>query len=773
MTDMLGASGGIIQLGKANWVDGEFYRGLLDNVTIRSGVPAASESLEGLSDLPVLCDFDFNNLSAGTDISKIDAGENATATVIGNAARSADTMDGSISSANISNNFWLTITKNDGTPLLAGRDTIVVSYDSKATNSGNGWTFYADRDTSQNVNQNEHYLGVMDKPNGLTVERFNNAGARPGNNLTGSSSANWKHVDLVIDPAGYALYVNGALEDSDTSNYKLTDILGVSGGVLQFGKANWGGGEYYYGLIDNIEIHAMPAKPAQLLANVKARTPENVTIRTALDKEKGEARLYISRNNSEISDLSAVPLEFELFPGAEIIDAQAVYDLTDAATVEVTYNGGEITEEWTVTAEIDNNPVLPGRYADPDILMSGGKYYIYPTTDGYAGWSGYQFKVFSSEDMINWVDEGVILDLQADAPYLNEKGVEVATVPWSDGSAWAPAIEEKDGKFYYYFCGHNVASNNKAIGAAVSDSPTGPFTVLDKPLLTLAECRAEGISMGQVIDPQIFTEEDGTSYMLFGNGNPAIVQLGEDMMSWVPGTMENYTGATNFREAIAVEKIDGLYHFTWSCDDTGSENYMVRYGISDSLYGPILHKGILMQKDNSMDIKGTGHHSILHHTERGEYYIVYHRFWTPLGQPLNGGLGNNRETCIDKLEYKDGLFQVVTPTLRGITEPVPAAKPEEPDPEPVDGTAYELNGETLTATTTIVNTSDEVESGNVILAVYDERGRLVSVDVSDNFEVEVDGDIVVTTEIILPEGATAKVFVWDLNFVPLRPASTY
>ena len=56
------------------------------------------------------------------------------------------------------------------------------------------------------------------------------------------------------------------------------------------------------------------------------------------------------------------------------------------------------------------------------------------------------------------------------------------------------------------------------MGVAVSDSPTGPFVVKDEPIVNMADCAAEGISMGQTIDPSIFTDPDtGKSYMLFGN----------------------------------------------------------------------------------------------------------------------------------------------------------------------------------------------------------------------------------------------------------------
>lgn len=743
-----------------------FMEAYKSTTTVPDTYPAQFELPSGMD---LLVNTDFNTLTSGA--TEIAAGDYAKVNVKGTASTSTDTRDGSAFSANVSSNFWMDIVKKDGTPLLTGREEIVVSYDSKATNTGSGWSFYADRDTTANSYQNEHYLGVMDKSTGVTVERYNNSGSRPSNSLSGSSSTNWKHVDIVVRKGSTALYINGQLASNSTSTYKLSDILTTTGGVVQFGKANWGSGEYYSGLVDNIKIYAAPVVPSQLFSGVTAKKPTYVTIRSDINQANKEAKLYISRNNSEVKNLNSVPLEFSLFVGTEIVDLKDAYDLTSPVKVKVSYNGGQITEDWTISAELCNNPVLPGRYADPDVLLSSnGRYYIYPTTDGYSGWSGYQFKVFSSEDMIDWVDEGIIVDLQASESYLNSKGVAVATVPWSNGNAWAPAIEEKDGKYYYYFCGNYTAANNKAIGVAVADSPTGPFTVKETPLLTLSDCTRAGVSMGQVIDPQIYTE-NGISYMLFGNGNAAIVQLGEDMMSWVPGTMKNLSGATSFREAIAVNKIDGIYHFTWSCDDTGSENYQVRYGISDNLYGPILYKGILLQKDNSNDIKGTGHHAILYHPVRNEYYIVYHRFWTPLGQPLNGGLGNNRETCIDKLEYKDGMFKAVTPTLAGITEPVYAAD---------DGTIFsqkELKANAkLQANTCFVNDTDKAISGRVLVAIYDNADVLVDLQQSDMFNAASNSRTYIQTSINLPADVTGlkvKAFVWDDKMAPLRDVTSF
>src|SRR5690606_26145044 len=97
-----------------------------------------------------------------------------------------------------------------------------------------------------------------------------------------------------------------------------------------------------------------------------------------------------------------------------------------------------------------------------------GKYYIYPTSDGFTNWSGTYFKVFSSPDLGDWKDEGVILQLGTD-------------VTWAKANAWAPCIIEKkingQYKYFYYF------TAAQKIGVAVADDPTGPFTDSGKPLI--------------------------------------------------------------------------------------------------------------------------------------------------------------------------------------------------------------------------------------------------------------------------------------------------
>lgn len=293
------------------------------------------------------------------------------------------------------------------------------------------------------------------------------------------------------------------------------------------------------------------------------------------------------------------------------------------------------------------NPVLTGLYADPDLAFFDGKYYIYPTTDGFDGWSGTKFSVFSSADGLNFKCEGEIADVAS------------SQVPWAIGSAWAPCIAEKNGKYYFYFCAKEQ-NGVSAIGVGVGNSPAGPFEFADKPLINMDICKRNGIKMGQTIDPSVYTE-DGDTYLLFGNCNAALVKLNDDMVSIDEGTLAPIEGLYDFREAVTVFKRGGKYHFTWSCDDTGSENYHINYGVSDSLFGKVEFIGTILQKDTERDILGTGHHSILHLPQSDEYIIAYHRFATPLAKYPNGK-GFHRETCLDRLEFDEkGYIKEVKP----------------------------------------------------------------------------------------------------------------
>ena len=321
-----------------------------------------------------------------------------------------------------------------------------------------------------------------------------------------------------------------------------------------------------------------------------------------------------------------------------------------------------ITEKWGKPVELGqlpNNPVLPGFHADPEIVYSHQtkKYYIYSTTDGQPGWGGWYFTAYSSDDLKHWTYEGVILDLKSEQ------------VPWANGNAWAPCIEEKlvkgKYKYYFYYSGNPKNGQGKQIGVAVADSPTGPFVDLGHPIITESP-----VGGGQQIDVDVFTDPvSGKTYLYWGNGYMAGAELNKDMVSikkktltvMTPegGTLQDYA----YREAPYVFYRNGLYYFMWSVDDTGSPNYHVAYGTSKSPLGPIevTAQPVVLKQNPEQQIYGTAHNSVLQIPGTDEWMIVYHRInkWY-----LKDAPGVHREVCIDRLQFNDdGTIQPVVPTF--------------------------------------------------------------------------------------------------------------
>ncbi len=316
-------------------------------------------------------------------------------------------------------------------------------------------------------------------------------------------------------------------------------------------------------------------------------------------------------------------------------------------------------------------PILSGFHADPEVLYSNKtkKYYIYSTTDGTPGWGGHDFSVFSSTNLIDWKDEGKMLDVKGDQ------------VKWATGNAWAPCIiEKKVGKaykYFFYFSAHNPKSNRKEIGVAVSDSPTGPFVDSGAPIITDAD-RPKEARGGQAIDVDVFQDpKTGKFYLYWGNGFMAGAELNDDMLSVKKETITHLTPKGGnlqswaFREGAYVFYRKGTYYFMWSVDDTGSPTYHVCYGTAKSPLGPISideNSYMVIKQKPEDQIYGTAHNSVLQIPGKDEWYIVYHRINKNF---VHHEPGIHREVCIDRMTFdKQGRIIPVTPTLNG---PAPLA----------------------------------------------------------------------------------------------------
>ena len=576
-----------------------------------------------------------------------------------------------------------------------GKNTMTIMFDVKPQmNSGNYFTFAFGTDSTK---YDFFRVRGSEVRNAITVNSYYSE--QEVRTVIDYSDA-WISVAIVFDGTNMKLYANGKLAATNSNTGIRVSDLG-SNLLAYLGKSFYDGDGYFKGCFDNFEVYDKVVDTTVIKERATAHLPLLISatvgeIVNNLDDVSGTdshtaVQTTINRSNNTITSIvqrrqntKAVPVLFNslnddcrFYVDNTEVGANCTLDLTYDRTVII--ECGDKTEQYTLKAVTTaNNPVLPGMYADPDIDVLDGKFWIYPTTDGTPGWGGTQFHAFSSKDMVHWVDEGVILDNKDKSPGVNAKGVQIASCAWSDGNAWAPSIEAKNGKYYFYFCGRildNLTSTygeGMAIGVAWADSPAGPYTASDEPILYPKMLSDANIGFsGQVIDPAIYTE-GSNSYILFGNGGAAMADLNSDMVSINTSSLRLINGLTDFRESVAVFKRNNTYYFHWSCDDTGSENYHINYGTADSLKGDITYRGTLVQKDTDNGILATGHQSIIYLPDSDRCFIAYHRFYTPLS--VGGNVGHRRETCIDEVTFykkSTGLFSSIyllncAPTMAGV-----------------------------------------------------------------------------------------------------------
>ena len=291
------------------------------------------------------------------------------------------------------------------------------------------------------------------------------------------------------------------------------------------------------------------------------------------------------------------------------------------------------------------NPIAEGDYADPEGVVFGKTYWIYPTwSDRYE--NQLYFDCFSSKDLVKWKKHEHIIDNSA--------------ISWLRMALWAPAAVEKDGKYYLFFGGNDVHPGEVGgIGVAVADKPQGPFKdLIGKPLIN------DIVNGAQPIDQFVFQDKDGTYYMYYGGwGHCNIVKMADDFKSIVPfpdGTMYKEVTPKGYVEGPFMFIRDGKYYFMWSEGGWGGPHYRVAYAIADSPFGPFERKGVILQQDPEV-ATGAGHHSVLHNPKSDKYYIVYHR------RPLGSNKRDNRVTCIDEMHFApNGDILPVKMTFEGV-----------------------------------------------------------------------------------------------------------
>lgn len=296
-----------------------------------------------------------------------------------------------------------------------------------------------------------------------------------------------------------------------------------------------------------------------------------------------------------------------------------------------------------VTAQ---NPLITNQFsADPSARVFNGRVYVYPSHDilgkpgqGRPNWFCMEdYHVFSSANLTDWTDHGVILSQK--------------TTPWADATTydmWAPDCIYRNGKYYFYFpttAKGGINGKGFTVGVAIADKPEGPF----KP-------QAEPIKGIHGIDPNVFIDKDGQAYLYWAQGNIFAAKLKDNMLELAsdPVVLKDFP-AQGLKEGPYLFERNGTYYLTYP--HVANKTERLEYATSNSPLGPFKFTGVIM--DESASGCWTNHQSIIEF--KNQWYLFYHN------NDLSPKFDKNRAVRADSLFFNaDGTIRKVIQTYRGV-----------------------------------------------------------------------------------------------------------
>ena len=315
------------------------------------------------------------------------------------------------------------------------------------------------------------------------------------------------------------------------------------------------------------------------------------------------------------------------------------------------------------------NPIIRDQFtADPTARVFNNKVYVYPSHDIFPpdgqrqDWFCMEdYHVFSSENLTEWTDHGMILSQ--------------LTVPWGNPagySMWAPDCVYKNGKYYFYYPNAPKSGRGFAIGVATADSPEGPFT-----------CQPEPIKGVSGIDPCVLVDDDGSAYIYWSGMGIRGAKLKDNMLE-LDGELQEMKMPRRegqpemppmkvggqvmeglpdgFKEGPFAFKRGDWYYLTFPWvrgDNSNGKNptETLAYAMSKSPLGPWDFKGIIMAEHENHC--WTNHHSLIEY--KGQWYIFYHH------NVFSPNDDKRRSAQIEKVFFNaDGTIQEVKETMRGV-----------------------------------------------------------------------------------------------------------
>ncbi len=288
------------------------------------------------------------------------------------------------------------------------------------------------------------------------------------------------------------------------------------------------------------------------------------------------------------------------------------------------------------------NPVLPVQSFIPDgegRWMPDGRFYVYGSCDVCGAEDFYcsdVLHVFSSGDLVHWVDHGVCL--------------RSSDITWAQDCRmlYAPDCIYKDGKYYLYFC-----MNDGREGVATADTPYGYFC--DPVPVEYAN--------GDGIDPAVLVDDDGQVYYFWGQFSLRGARVKEDMRSLDLSTLQPQILTERqhgFHEGASIRKHNGLYYLVFT-DISRGRATCLSYAVSRSPLGPYEKRGTIIDNIFCDPETWNDHGSIAEFN--GQWYVLYHR--------SSQNTRYNRRLCMEPIFFEEnGDIKEVPMTTQGVEPPL-------------------------------------------------------------------------------------------------------
>jgi arabinan endo-1,5-alpha-L-arabinosidase len=319
-------------------------------------------------------------------------------------------------------------------------------------------------------------------------------------------------------------------------------------------------------------------------------------------------------------------------------------------------------------------------FADPAFVQApDGSYYAYATSDPLTGSdrdeSGAlrlrRIPFARSTDLVHWSYAGEAL---------------AAPPAWAapQSGIWAPDIRRIGSRYVLYYTVTNTADAisgepgcafDPAIGAAVADTPTGPFVPTGAPVVAPRR-GGPGCDFLWTFDPALTTDAAGSPVLYYGSyyGGIEARRVSADGLTSDPASATRITTGDRYEGAYVVRR-GGWWYFMGSATDccrgplTG---YSVFAGRARSPFGPFRDRtgarldeprvgGTPVISMNGNRWVGTGHNAVVTDAA-GQDWLLYHaidRGDPYLAEP-NPDVINKRPMLMDRLTWHDGW-----PSARG------------------------------------------------------------------------------------------------------------